>query len=291
MLRQAGVATRAQLAREGVPEAFVRSRLRSGEWEPVGRRVVRIAASAAGPEQQLWVAYLWAGRDAVVSHASAAWLWSLGPPPTRPSLTVRRGSCKSVPGALVHRLRMPVERSAFWKGMNCTDPLRTLVDLAAELPPAELDELLDRLIARRLASVAALQAEVQRSEGTGRAGPAALGRALRRRSFLGAPAPSVLESRLARLFAEAGVRPLAVEQRAGPGGCYRLDYVIGPKVAVEVDGYAYHWSPDQKSSDERRRNVLRLDGWTVLVYSWDDVEHSGGRIIDEVTRSMERPAG
>ncbi|MHB1931258.1 MAG: PDDEXK family nuclease, partial [Acidimicrobiales bacterium] len=62
---------------------------------------------------------------------------------------------------------------------------------------------------------------------------------------------------------------------------------------VEVDGYAYHHSPEQKANDERRRNRLRLDGNIVLVYTWRDVVGDGARVLNEIRRALatQRAAG
>jgi very-short-patch-repair endonuclease len=58
----------------------------------------------------------------------------------------------------------------------------------------------------------------------------------------------------------------------GPDGEYRLDYAIpDAKVALEVDGYVWHFSPEHKRSDEARRRRLVLEGWRRLVYTWVDV--------------------
>ncbi len=260
--------------------------MRSGDWEPVGRLVVRSAAAPRGAEHDLWVAYLAAGPAAVVSHVSAAWLWDLAPPPPLPTLSVPRGGTSRVERAVVHRPRIPAARVVHRKGLPCTDPLRTLVELAAALPAAELDEAVDRALARRLVSVPALEAEIGRVAGRGRQGPALLRGALGRRGHLGAPAPSVLESNLLRLLDRAGITPLATEVRAGPDGRYRLDCLLAPGVAVEVDGFAYHASPEQKGDDERRRNQLRLEGWVLLVYTWRDVLGDGNRVVSELRAAL-----
>lgn len=287
----AGVASRAELRIAGVTPGEMLATVRAGHWEAVGRRVLRSAGAPAGPEQALWIAYLAAGPAAVVSHDSAAWLWDLLPAPTRPSLSLPRSGGARMPGVVVHRPRQPFDRLTSRRGFTATDPVRTLADLAAQLPPDELDGVVDGALARGLLTIDAIEAEVARARATGRRGPARLRDGLARRGFLGAPAPSVLESRLHRLLARAGVRPLAVEVHAGPDACYRLDCVLAPTLAIEVDGFAYHASPEQKGHDERRRNRLRLEGWMLLVYTWQDVVHDGTRIVAEVRTALAAAGG
>ncbi|MHB8506019.1 MAG: endonuclease domain-containing protein, partial [Acidimicrobiales bacterium] len=84
----------------------------------------------------------------------------------------------------------------------------------------------------------------------------------------------------------AGPRPLAWEVKAGPDDCYRIDTQIGRTVVAEVDGYAYHSSPEQKAADGRRRNRLRLEGWVVLVYTWRDVMDEGARVVEEIRQAL-----
>ena len=88
----------------------------------------------------------------------------------------------------------------------------------------------------------------------------------------GRPRASVLERR-----GPPPARPLGHsrspvhEVKAGPDDRYRLDFMLLPPVAMEVDGYTHHWSPEAKAHDEARRNRLRLDGLFLLVYTWIDV--------------------
>lgn len=60
-----------------------------------------------------------------------------------------------------------------------------------------------------------------------------------------------------------------------------------------MDGYAYHFNPDQMGYDARRRNALQAAGWSVLVYTWRHVTHEPLRVAAEITtayRRLSRPA-
>ena len=92
-----------------------------------------------------------------------------------------------------------------------------------------------------------------------------------------------------RLLDRAGIVPLATEvvissgdPEGGTPSSYRLDVVIVPGVAVEVDGFRYHHSPEHKTADERRRNRIRLGGTFLLVYTWWDVAREPDRIVSEI---------
>jgi hypothetical protein len=101
----------------------------------------------------------------------------------------------------------------------------------------------------------------------GRRGVRHLRQALDRRGFRGVPHPSVLESRTLRLLKGCGIVPIGTEVVVCDGR-YRLDMVLRPRLALEVDGYAFHWSPEAKAADSRRRNELRLSGIVVLEADW-----------------------
>jgi hypothetical protein len=196
----------------------------------------------------------------------------------------------------VHRLKdLDQGRCRVRSAISCTDPLRTVVDLGAVAEPAELDEVIERALAAGLVDVDGLLAEADRLGRRGRAGVGDLRRGLRRLGVTNNPHPSVLESRLLRVLARAGITPAGTEviTYTGAGVFYRLDMVIVPRLAVEVDGFRYHRSTKHKQSDERRRNRIRLSGTFLLVYTWWDVVHDPDRIVAEIRGAMaarvERP--
>jgi hypothetical protein len=92
-------------------------------------------------------------------------------------------------------------------GVSLTDPIRTLVDLAAGRTP--MAAVIDRALALQLTTVARLEQATRVDRDVLLGGRAALRRHLVERGYWGAPNPSVLESRMARLFehmrAEEGV--------------------------------------------------------------------------------------
>lgn len=283
---QHGVLARAELRALGVDFHNERRRLQSGDWARAGKRVVRLAAAPVTPQQRLMAACLEAGKGAVASHQSAAWLWGLIDAPARHAVTVPRGVRQTVAWADVHRPKDPPDAVLSRSGIPCTGVPRTLVDLAGVFTAGALDGALDRALASKLVTVPRLVSELERLARPGRPGIGPLRAALRRRGYVGAENPSVLESRTLRLLHVAGLRPLATEVRVGESGRYRIDILVAPRLVVEVDGFAYHHSPEQKSHDERRRNRLRLDGFFVLVYGWRDVTQDGQRVIAEIRAAI-----
>jgi hypothetical protein len=304
--RQLGLATRAQLLNQGVTPWQVRWALAQGRWARGAAGLYALANWPDEPTRRLLAACL--ATNGVASHASAAWLWQLlkkVPSPLVVSVAHERWG--AVPSAsnrrpaaghpannfnflpvVVHRSRDLTERCiSTRRGVRTTNPLRTLVDMAADASPALLDEAIDTALATRLLTVEALLAEAARMKHPGRKGPARLVKCLKSRAFVGAPSPSVLESRALRLLARAGVRVVGCEVVADEHH-YRLDIQLEHGLFVEVDGYAYHWSPEQKRHDDARRNRLRLLGYEILVYDWQAVVNEPGRVVAEV-KEAQRP--
>ena len=75
----------------------------------------------------------------------------------------------------------------------------------------------------------------------------------------------------------------------GADGRYRLDIRLAERVAMEVDGFAYHADPEAMTHDHRRRNELVRLGWTVLVFTWLDVTRDGDGVLRAVRETLDRP--
>jgi hypothetical protein len=167
--------------------------------------------------------------------------------------------------------------------MAVTNPLRTLVDLAGVEAPEGLAAAVDQGLSSRLVTVAGLTAEIDRLGGHGRAGVGILRRHLEDRGFTGVPPASVLEAKARRIVMSLPVAPPTFECHAGTDGEYRLD-IAWPHLlfVVEVDGYAWHSTPEQIEYDNTRRDRLRDLGWTIRVYTWRQVAHHPARVGTQI---------
>lgn len=290
---QYGVVTRRQLLRAGMTPRQIGWRRETGEWVPMHRGVYRSIAFPCVFEQRLMAAVLVAGSGAVASHSSAAWLWGLlARPPDRPSVAVPAKRRPRVAGVdLFHPNDLDASRSSYWRNFPCTNPLRTLVDLAGVARGQDLVEALDRALSTGLVTVGGLESEIVRRATRGRPGVQVLRTVLAERFMTGAPTPSALEAETLRLFARFKIPVLGREVRAGADGRYRLDISLVPPVAVEVDGFAFHSSPEAKNYDEKRRNQLRLRGIFLLVYTWYDIRFNPERVVREVLAALSSRAG
>jgi very-short-patch-repair endonuclease len=84
-----------------------------------------------------------------------------------------------------------------------------------------------------------------------------------------------------RLLKSWGIAPLRVEVRVVDGR-YRIDILLAPGLALEVDGFAYHSTPRARSYDLHRRNEIRVAGTHLIETDWITVTHEPERLRAEI---------
>lgn len=284
--RHGCVITAAQILDLGGDVSQITALVRSGVLVRSHRGVYVQAAAASDPEVATRAA-LAAARGGLASHFSAAWLEGMWDRPPREVHLTTTAHRRGMEGIVVHRTAaLPLQRSVI-RGVPCTAPARTLVDIAALVRPSRLADALDRALANRLLREKDLIAEI--AAGKGRPGTDRLRRALAARATTG-PTPSVLESRMARLFRRYDLPSPKPEHVAGSEGEYRIDYAYpGPRVALELYGYIDHRSPRHMQRDLARQRRLTLEGWTVLVFTWHDVTHRPDEVAATIRSALAGP--
>ncbi len=60
------------------------------------------------------------------------------------------------------------------------------------------------------------------------------------------------------------------------------------RLAVEVDGWAWHCDVDRFAHDRRRQNALVLAGWTVLRFTWHDLMSRPKEVVAEIRAALRR---
>ena len=56
---------------------------------------------------------------------------------------------------------------------------------------------------------------------------------------------------------------------------------LAVRLALEVDGWAFHSTPDRFVRDRARKRALVADGWVVAEVTWDDLLHRPEQVLDE----------
>jgi len=60
------------------------------------------------------------------------------------------------------------------------------------------------------------------------------------------------------------------------------------KLVVEVDGWAFHTTPDRFHRDRERQNRLVAAGWTVLRFTWRDLVERPEYVLATIRTMLDR---
>ena len=98
-------------------------------------------------------------------------------------------------------------------------------------------------------------------------------------------ADSALERTLIGLLREAGLTGFV---RGFPvGGGREVDIAFpAQRVAIELDGWAWHVDPARFAADRAKGNDLVAAGWTLLRFTWQDVTRRPGRTIARIRHAL-----
>ena len=273
--RSHGVVTRPQLLAAGVTRSQIEERLRRGSLLVQHRGVYRVGHRAPSVEARYMAAVRACGDGAVLSGKAAAFLYGLirGAPP-RPEVTTRTE--RRLPGVKTRRCRTAVE-TTHYRAIPITTVPRTIVDLAAELPPDQLARACHEAGVKYGTTPAQIKAV------TPRPGP-------KLRGVLDGDTHVVLsklEKRFLELVRDAGL-PMPVTNREAGGR--RVDCRWpAQRLTVELDGYRYHRSRHAWEQDRRREREARARGDDFRRYTYGDVFETPGAMLAELRAVISPP--
>jgi len=173
-------------------------------------------------------------------------------------VTVVARECRPRPRIRPHSARtLAFADRAAHRGIPVTSPGRTLLDFAGEATRRELERAVEEAQVQRLASPAALRGLLERNRGHRGAG--ALAAAIRAEPAL---TRSEAERLMLDLVRDAGLPRPASNARVGR---YEVDLLWRKqRLAVEVDGFAFHGTREAFERDRRRDAELQTRGYRVL---------------------------
>jgi very-short-patch-repair endonuclease len=217
-------------------------------------------------------AVLAAGPTAVLSHRSAAALWGIRPTArTRIEVTVptKRRSASDIE---IHCARLAPDEVTVHDGIPVTTPARTLVDLAAVLPPHKLDRAVN-------------QAEILRlpfpdlARYAGRRGITKLKHA---------PTGTRNDFEASFLaFVKAHDLPTPLVNR--PLNAIEPDFRWpAHKVIVELDGFETHGTRRAFERDRERDRRLHAAGWRVVRVTWRHLHEQRAELANDLHRLLPR---
>ncbi|HUF35399.1 MAG TPA: type IV toxin-antitoxin system AbiEi family antitoxin domain-containing protein, partial [Gemmatimonadales bacterium] len=263
---QHGIVTRGQLMEAGMSPAAIGRRLESGRLRALHGGVYVMGPTQPDRATEM-AAVLAGGPTAVLSHASAVPVWGFreGPVAGPVDVTVPGSGRGRRSGIRFHRVsELADDERAIVDGIPITSVARTLVDVAGMLGSREIE--LAVAMADRQGLISSDELATLPERYRGRPGIPVL------TALIGEQAAftrSEAERRCLEMLREAGLpRPHANV----PMGPYELDlFWPDERVAVEVDGWAYHSSRARFEGDRRKDAWLRARGIEVVRLTWRQI--------------------
>jgi very-short-patch-repair endonuclease len=275
---QDGVITRAQAQRCGLSAAAVQRRVRSGRWRRCARSVYfaddRPFTDAARVRSTVW-GY---GQYAAASGLAAAWWLGLTQfTPDTIEVTVPRNSHgRTHAGCRVRRRDLQPADVVVHRRLRVTTLALTVVEAATRRRGGA--RLMDSALQRHIALPELWRAHLRN---TGRYGSPAARRLLQAAAD---GARSQAERLLVKLLRDAGFTGWRTNY---PIGGYKVDVTFpGAKVAIEVDGWAFHTDEEAFQQDRKRQNIIALLGWQVLRFTWLDLAEYPDRVLAHIRSAI-----
>jgi hypothetical protein len=273
---QGGVVSRRQLRDCGLSDRQIAGAIRHGRIHRVHRGVFSVGHASLTHEGRCVAGVLAAGPRSALGYRTAGAHWSLRPWSSRSVEVVVAGTSRPAHrGLVVHRHpdlgEDEVLRDA---GVRVTTVARTLLDLAAVVPPTALRGAVGQAEILRLFDLTAVRALLDRHPR--HRGAPALRHVLA--SWAGEPRTrSPQEAAFPDLCASFGFpRPVMNAVVLG----MEIDATFPDQgVAVELDSRAFHRGVISREDDHEKRARLAAAGWTPLAYTYRQVHEDGGRFV------------
>jgi very-short-patch-repair endonuclease len=278
-----GCLTWDELLGTGLTPSMVKTRVRRGELVWMYHRVYALGDPALIPLCRETAALLSFQRGAVLSHRSAAAVWGLTGKPSGLVHVTLVGHRRPREGVRDHRVKR-LERADIRTRSNVrlTSPSRTVIDLATEASPMEVEQAIADGLAQRLLTERELMSAMSRIPGNHR-GAAAV-RALFARDGGAVMTRSGGERKLRALIRSAGL-PQPISNATVDG--FEVDfYWPEHNLVVELDAYAYHAGRRVVERDRRKDQVLKTLGVTVLRVTGTQLHHEPFAVIARLAQVL-----
>lgn len=271
---QDGLITHAQALAHGISEWTVQRRVRAGDWGRLHPRVYLVGGHARTGRSSVRAAGMWVGERGVLSGPAAAfWLGMLLDVPGRIEVTVPRAcGLRGHTGVRVRRRDLdPLDRRRS-RGIRHTGRALTALETAIAAPDGSA--FLDRALQKHVPFDEVYRAYCRNMGARGFARVATLLTSAADR------ADSVAERIVVKLLRGAGITGW---QPGLPFQQWKID-VAFPEVrlAVEIDGWAWHTDVQRFRTDRRKGNALVGAGWTVLRFTWHDLTDRPDHVLAQI---------
>ena len=260
-----------------------------GAVERVFPDTYRLTGAPRSHDQMLRAALLWAGDGAAAASRSAGMTYGLeGVKTVVPVIAVPEEMPRRAAGVEVHRY---CDRRALMirhvRGVAVTGVEPTLLALAHELDDESLEVACEDARRRRLTSVPAMRAYLDRFARRGRPGVVSMRRLLAELDPRH-PSRSTLEVKTRRLLVARGITNFAREFPLDwRGRTHRFDFAFPEATTIlETNGRRWHDDPSDYEDDHEKWSVPGRHGLRLVLATWEKVTEKPDDLIQELLAAM-----
>jgi len=278
---QNGVLRRDQALAAGVGRSRVDDLVRRRRWDRILPNVYVVGGAAPSAAQRVRAAWLWGGPTSTIGGAAAAfWLGLHTAEPEIIDVLKMTGSRLVAPGYRVQRSTVHDPDWCWRDRIRVTTTARTCLDLAR----VAADDASEEGLRRRLVTVPLMQRSLP--NGFHRRGQVAA------RTLVAdlADGPwSKGETVAHRHLRAAGITGWVANLRVVVNGAIHFVDIAfeDVKLDLEIDGFETHGNRVAFVQDRRRQNRLIGAGWTILQFTWDDLQDPAA-FAATVRRTLQR---
>lgn len=275
---QDGLCTHAQARAHGISESTIHRRVRSGDWDRLLPRVYLVGGHPLTDTARVRGIGLWSGADATICGPAAAWWHGMrARPPDEVAMTVprRRGRTRR-PGIRTRRRDLHPADRMYSRGLWLTAKPLTALETAIAVPDGSV--FLDRALQKHVTFPRAYEAYCRNM---GAEGSAATGKLL---TAAADRADSAAERLMLALLREAGLTGWV---HGLPFHTWTVDFAFPvQRLAIEVDGWAWHMDVDRFRADRYKGNALVRARWDLLRFTWHDLDNRPHYVIGEIRAAL-----
>jgi very-short-patch-repair endonuclease len=149
--------------------------------------------------------------------------------------------------------------------------------------------VLEQMIVKKLITIHDAEAAVKRHSKQGRPGLKVLRETVEAWGLRQRPPDSVLEARFAKLRKQFDLPDFEFQR---PVGRYRPDFCrLLERVIVECVGFRDHGRrQEQFDRDNERKANLIADGWTVMEFTWHQINNRSAWVASTIRRTLRQRA-
>ncbi|MGH8958216.1 MAG: hypothetical protein ACRDVK_06030 [Acidimicrobiia bacterium] len=288
--RRFGVATWDEARQSGLTDRQIERRIRHGAIHQPAPGALVVGAAPRTWEQDVAVAVLSSGEGAAASHMTAAALWGmLNTSGGRVDVVVPRWDRNHRKFIVHESLDLISTDVRVHRGIQITTAARTVVDCGAVFRSA-VPEIFKRGERLGLVDAESVGMVVKRVAKRGRSGVGPAKALLRNLRLAPDSTESWAEDIYLRVSREAGFpEPIQQHEIKTIDGWFicRCDFAYPEvRLAIFIDGFAYHSDQQAFQTDRVQGNELSLIGWRYLRFTYLDLTQRPQYMIQQVRSAL-----